>query len=541
MGIGATITARELLTLARSTASALRGKAPTATKRLNFCKQLLAGLEQKESPLREFSEALGNLTVDAQHYWIGTFYSLLLLPAERRRQAAYFTPPLLAEAIVDLLVDQGFDLRRHTVIDPAAGGAAFLSTIASRMTAAKIPKADIQKKLHGIEIDTGLARLSEKLISERVGGTIKRGSIVSTGDSLTKREVGTYDLVIANPPYGRISQSELGREKWRNVCYSGHINKYALFAELCCKLAKKDGLIALVLPSSFVAGPLYDLLRAHLRSQGQLTVLGSVPSRHDVFADVAQDVSVLILKKGVKHDSRKPVVFGRFPALGKFKPRSALNLPEPERAPWPVPARAKGLSVGGFSLESYGAKVRAGYFVWNREGERMYSRRYSDTYVPLIWAKNIRAGVFCKPKSKKRDTIDFVRFQEETPTIIRTNALVLQRTTNSAQKRRLIAARVSPSVLKKWGGFVTENHTIVITAGSLETLDCLALLLNSKAVDMRYRQVSGTASVSVTLLRSLDLPDPKILRECLTAITDIEKAIDVAYVKSSPQAAKASA
>jgi adenine-specific DNA-methyltransferase len=231
---------------------------------------------------------------------------------------------------------------------------------------------------------------------------------------------------------------------WRNVCYSGHINKYALFAELCCKLAKKGGLVALVLPSSFVAGPLYDLLRAHLRNSGQLLVLGSVPSRHDVFADVAQDVSVLVLQKGTAHDCNKTVSFGRFPALGKFKPRSEQRLPDSERSPWPVPARAKGLSIGGYTLESYGAKVRSGYFVWNREGERMYTRCYSESYVPLVWAKNVRAGTFCKPRNKAGDGTDYVKFFEETSAVIRSEAIVLQRTTNSAQKRRLIAARISP-------------------------------------------------------------------------------------------------
>jgi adenine-specific DNA-methyltransferase len=200
MGAGAAITARELLTLARSTATKLRGKAPTATKRLSFCKQLLEGVGEEKSPLKELSDALARLSTDATHYWIGTFYSLLLEPVVRRRQAAYFTPPQLAEAIVDLLVEHGFDINKHTVIDPAAGGAAFLSTIASRMAKAKISKTEIQKRLNGIEIDTGLARLSETLITERIGSPIKRGSIVSTGDSLTKREVGTYDLVIANPP-----------------------------------------------------------------------------------------------------------------------------------------------------------------------------------------------------------------------------------------------------------------------------------------------------------------------------------------------------
>jgi adenine-specific DNA-methyltransferase len=539
MGTGADFSAREILTLARSAASELRGMAPTATRRLSFCKHLLAEVDDKQSPLKQLSDALDKLTVDTRHYWIGTLYSLLLQPADRRRQAVYFTPPHLAEAIVGLLVKEGFDLHAHTVIDPAAGGAAFLSTIASKMAQASVPISTITKNLHGIEIDSGLARLSEILIAERLGRKIKKASIVRTGDSLAIRRHGTYDLVIANPPYGRLTQTSLKLEKWRNVCYSGHINKYALFAELCCKLAKENGLIALVIPSSLVAGPLYDLLRTHLRKSGQLLLIGSVPHRHDVFADVAQDVSVLLLRKGTKHDHEKSVVFGRFATLGGFKARAAVKLPEQDGSPWPVPARSRGLCVGGSTLSSYGAKVRAGYFVWNREGERMTRRQYSKLYVPLIWAKNVKPGAFCKPRSKDRQSTDFVRFSANTSAIIRTNAIILQRTTNNAQKRRLVAARISPSVLKKWGGFITENHTLVVTAENLDTLNDLCTLLNSKAVDLRYRQVSGTASVSVTLLRNLDLPDPAILRHYLSSMLDPEKAIDAAYAESNSPSVKA--
>jgi adenine-specific DNA-methyltransferase len=169
----------------------------------------------------------------------------------------------------------------------------------------------------------------------------------------------------------------------------------------------------------------------------------------------------------------------------------------------------------------------------------MTRRRYSKSYFPLVWAKNVKPGSFCKPKSKDMQGTDFVRFSGNTSAIIRTNAIVLQRTTNNAQRRRLIAARISPSILKKWGGFVTENHTLVVTAENLDTLNDLCTLLNSKAVDIRYRQVSGTASVSVTLLRNLDLPDPVILRQCMLSMSDPEKAIDAAYAESNSSTVKA--
>jgi adenine-specific DNA-methyltransferase len=134
-----------------------------------------------------------------------------------------------------------------------------------------------------------------------------------------------------------------------------------------------------------------------------------------------------------------------------------------------------------------------------------------------------------------------VHFDEESQAIVRTNALIMQRTTNSSQKRRLVAARVSPSVIKQWGGFVSENHTIVVTAPSVRVLNLLRFLLNSAAVDSRYRQLSGTASVSVTLLRGLDLPSPKALSDAIAKLGFTEKAIERAYAASAPMSKKVSA
>ena len=82
----------------------------------------------------------------------------------------------------------------------------------------------------------------------------------------------------------------------------------------------------------------------------------------------------------------------------------------------------------------------------------------------------------------------------------------------------------------RWGGFVTENHTIVLTAESPKRLALAVKLLNTSAVDQRYRRVSGTAAVSVTLLRQLDLPTPAAFSAALReADGDAETAALTAY------------
>lgn len=470
-------------------------------------------------------DCLSKLGVSERNYWIGTLYTLMISTEMRRAQATYFTRPDLADAVIDLAIDHGFNLRSHSVLDPAAGGAAFLSLIAQRMRAENFEPSDIAERLNGVEVDPCLAEMSEYLIAEQLEGFRAR-KIVLTGDSLRKEFAATHDLVIANPPYGRITPKDLDNDRWTQVAHSGHINKYAVFTEICFRATKSGGLVALVIPSSFKGGPFYDRMRSFIANQGEILVLGNVVSREDVFADVTQDISVLLVRKGVAHQPSAHVKFPSFVAGGIARPVPGGPLPPDLSSPWLAPWDSR-RDRGGATIATYGATAKAGYFVWNRSKER-FCDPASPGAFPLIWAKNVKPGRACKPRNRKDNGTDFVLVPEGSSAIVTGPAIILQRTTNSSQPRRLVAATVdrTSTALK---GFVSENHTIVITGSCEQDLSLLAMLLNTKAVDERYRAVSGTATVSVKLLRDLDLPCPQSFRAALNEGHDAEEAAVIAY------------
>lgn len=524
-----------LLARTRAAAKKLARDAATPRARASACLELLyeAGDDARCETLRRTLHAL---PVDERHYWIGTLYTLMLPAKVRRAQATYFTPPTVADAVVDLAIEAGFDLATDDVLDPAAGGAAFLSTIAGRMALAGLKAEEVSYRLNGIEIDEGLATLSSRLIAERLGAPLPR-EVILTGDALRVTIPASYGLVIANPPYGRIALDEVRDSAWKKVAHSGHINKYALFAELCLRHAKPGGIVALVIPSSFRAGPLYDRMRSYIRSQAEVLSVGSIAGRDGVFIDVAQDISVLVARKGKVHNSASAV---RFPVVG-IMPSSAPSveqlLPSEPGDAWPLPAMDP-KQVGGATLGDYGVTARAGYFVWNREGDRLVSKlaRRQRGY-PLIWAKNVRPGEPCRPAGKKGLRADFVTFPDDSTAIVKSAAAVMQRTTNDKQPRRLIVAMIDPAVLAKWGGFVSENHTIVLTGEDPAKLELAVRLLNTAAVDRRYRRVSGTATVSVTLLRHLDLPMPDAFATALADAADDAEAAAAAAYQMQPEMA----
>lgn len=525
MGHKQTMTA--LLSRARAAARMLVKHAATPQARADVCLDLLAdiGSDHRHDAFRRVLHAL---PPDERHYWIGTLYTLMLPAKVRRSQATYFTPPTVADAVVDLAIEAGFDLATDDVLDPAAGGAAFLSTLAGRMATAGLKAEEVAHRLNGIEIDKGLAMLSSRLIAARLGSPLPR-EVILTGDALRVTIPASYGLVIANPPYGRIAIDDVRGRAWRKVAHSGHINKYALFAELCFRHAKPGGIVALVIPSSFRAGPLYDRMRAFIRSQANVLAVGSIAGREGVFIDVAQDISVLIARKGEVHDVLAPV---RFPVLGLMPSNDPVvqqRLPVNSSDAWPLPAISPKL-VGGARLADYGVTARAGYFVWNREKDRLVEKLgQGQRGYPLVWAKNVRPGEPCRPAGKKGAGMDFVTFPGDSAAIVTGPAAVMQRTTNDKQPRRLVVAMVDPSVQAKWHGFTSENHTIVLTADDADKLELAVRLLNTAAVDERYRRVSGTAAVSVTLLRQLDLPTPAAFASALVHTDDTEAAAIQAY------------
>jgi adenine-specific DNA-methyltransferase len=464
--------------------------------------------------------------INERNYWIGTLYTLMMTPEARRAQAAYFTPPYLADAVIDLTIEHGFDLRRHDVLDPAAGGAAFLSIIAARMKDAGAKPDNIAYRLNGVEIDGSLAEISEQLISEQLGGFRGR-RVVEVGDSLHATPLASYNLVIANPPYGRVMPRELKDDRWSNVAHKGHINKYAVFLELCLRVAKPGGLVALVIPSSFRGGPLYDKMRSFIAAQGQVLALGTVTNREDVFADVAQDISVLLVRKGSAHRSILPVNFPDFTANGILRPVSTGTLPNDLSSPWLAPVDSS-RDRGGATILDYGGVAKAGYFVWNRSLDKFCDSNEPNAY-PLIWAKNVRSGRPCVPGNRSGDGVDFVRVPEGSQAVVSDPAIIIQRTSNNSQARRIVAAIVDKDSVRGSKGFVSENHTIVVHGVDRKLIRLLAKLLNTKAVDERYRAVSGTSTVSVKLLRELDLPSPEVFRDALRKTKNVEKAAEIAY------------
>jgi len=528
---------------------------PPLSIRLDLCFRLLQALQKQralsgryEYILEPIHEALIAQPREDRHYWVSTFYTLLMDNETRRENAAYFTPPHIVRHLIRCAEEAGFNPSKHKALDPAAGGAAFVSSLAGRMMRVGCAPDDVRSRLRGIEIDKNLALLAEIHLSYTLTEQYEQPRSLKTiriGDALNERGADLYDAVFMNPPFGRLlGGAHLDTEKWNAICDPGHVNKYALFVALALRLVRPGGLIALISPASYIAGPLFSRMREQIRRTTDVIRL-DVLERNNVFFDVQQDAVAAIFRKRTEARTNRSLFFAPCGQIGHgWKARqigTARSADNDFGSAWILPGGGGEHDDVAFAscpgrLADFGVHIKAGYFVWNREKARLNKKRLkaTETQYPLLWAKNISAGRWCWPGSKDGKTVDFVSFGTENTGVIDTSAIVLQRTTNNKQRRRLLAAIVPSTVIDTYGGFVTENHTIaVVPAKAGVKLDLVCRLLNSAAVDVRYRRIAGTASVSVSSLRDLPLPKPEHLRESLRIADDFEQAVELAYQKTS--------
>jgi adenine-specific DNA-methyltransferase len=214
---------------------------------------------------------------------------------------------------------------------------------------------------------------------------------------------------------------------------------------------------------------------------------------------------------------------------------------------WPIPRSVgdvpllKAAAQSRFRLSDYGYRVRIGAYVWNRDtrpkfgSAREAKTAKAKTAMPLIWSSDICPGRPVHFSGEAREDGDprFVDFgDKQHRSVITRPSVVLQRVTSNDQPCRLVAAAVSQAVLTEFGGFVGENHVVVLEqAVDTPALSPgkLAQLLGAPAVERYFRCISGATNVSAFELNQLALPDPQLLRQCLADGEHMTKAADNAF------------
>lgn len=511
----------------------------------------------------KFADWLTALPLHDLAFWLSSSYANLVDDAAREHNAMFFTPPELAERLINNLIAQCGHLLDGKVIDPACGGAAFLAPVAQRIAehleAKGISSRQILKKIEtqlmGIDVEPFLCELSNYFIQmvlykhiDKAGYRPKFRIRVGNALSRHRRLYGSFDVVLCNPPYRKMKAPEVKNyiRSYADIV-EGQPNLYGLFFKLSLNLCKSGGVAGLITPSSYLSGRDFSKLRTYLLNHAENRQIDLVNNKIGVFVGVEQEAVISILSKQSQPDStpKKTEVF----VLGDenaFEHLGPCVLPNSGLA-WPIPRTIGDVDVLATAsgsrtrLSHYGYRVRIGAFVWNRDTRKQYATekqsRKAKAAFPLVWSSDISPdGVFVFNRHKDRNQPAFIDMViRDSASVVREPCVALQRVTSNEQPRRLVGAPISRALLDKHGGVVGENHVVFLEQAVEKpalTPEQLAKVLCSSSIDRLFRCISGANNVSVFELSQLPLPEPAALIRELGLSDSIDTAIQMAFKAS---------
>lgn len=519
-------------------------------------------VKKLDNAVRLVAEAIGssaaNLTINQASYLLGNVYTAVLPENMRTTGGMFYTPPALTARLISLAEQNGVNWATAKVIDPACGGGAFLAPVTLKiLRTIKTQKASdviahIQSHLVGWEIDPFGGWLTQVFIEAVLRdvlqeSTIELSPLVKICNSLEEmpaEDVARFDLVIGNPPYGKLKLTDQIRKNFSESLY-GHPNLYGLFTHLALRLATENAIIAYLTPTSFLSGEYFKNLRAILRKLSTPLEMDFVAFRKGVFDDVLQETMLaLYLKKPYQFEKIKINQITTTSGNGlHIRISGKFGLSQQTTTPWMFPRMPEqALCVNAMKnmpckLQDWGYQVSTGPLVWNRHKPQLGGKKKGKHCFPIIWSESVTQDGRFILKAEKRNHSPYFTFHSGDEWLItKKPCILLQRTTAKEQDKRLIAASLPVNLLKK--GVVIENHLNMITAINDKPLvapSVLAVFLNSRAVNEAFRTISGSVAVSAYELESMPLPIPAKL-DLLTKLledsahqSDIEKECQQIY------------
>jgi type I restriction enzyme M protein len=203
----------------------------------------------------------------------------------------YFTPRSLISAMVEVMAPKP----GQTICDPACGTGGFLLAAYTYLSSISDLDRAQKKKLHnetlfGVELVDSVTRLcAMNLLLHGIGGDANAADLpVITKDALASKH-GEYDMVLANPPFGKKSSVTITNEEGetskesliinRDDFWASTSNKQLNFLQHIFTILKQHGRAAVVLPDNVLfEGGAGETIRRELLKQADVHTLLRLPT-----------------------------------------------------------------------------------------------------------------------------------------------------------------------------------------------------------------------------------------------------------------------
>ena len=437
----------------------------------------------------------------------------------KKRWGQFFTGPEVAEFMGALLVpgEQGDGPIR--VLDPGAGIgilgiAAARNLLATTASSVHLVAVELEPEAR-TELRTALTLAAAEAGSRLTFEIVAADFLDAAQPTLGGPTFGTFDFVIANPPYFKMSPNDARGGDAPNI--------YARFMEIGGRLLKPGGRLVFIVPRSFASGLYFKRFRKAFHSTMSLEWVHVFDSRRDAFRDqgvLQENIIVRYRKGGVRPAHITLTTSGGSRDLAERRdqriPYALLLPPDDPAGVLHLPSTAEDLALlcacnaWPSNLQEYGLDISTGPVVPFRSTDDLVDHPNGEPVVPLLWMHHVRADGVRWPIANGFRKPEYIRAEAYEKLLVPNQTYVLlRRFSAKEEERRLTAAPFIGGTLP--GGYLgLENHVNYIhrPGGQLDRDEAigLAALLNSKLLDQYFRVVNGNTQVNATEIRAMPLP-----------------------------------
>jgi adenine-specific DNA-methyltransferase len=282
-----------------------------------------------------------------------------LSKTEKKQYGFFVTPPSIIDAVIARVKQENTTI--NTILEPSCGTGEFITACTTAF-----PDAHIE----GVEWNPTVFQKTSEVFPG-----------IHHAD-FTKWSKTGYDLIIGNPPYFVCSKDDVPVAYRKYMV--GRPNMFGIFILHALSLLVPNGVLAFVIPKSFMNSAFYANIREHILRTCR--ILDIIVFDQADFIDTEQETFGIFLQKGGS-TLESPFVI-----------RMGDSVIFTENA-----ERLRSLLEGSTTLKSLGYSVKTGSVVWNQHKDKMTDDK---TKPLLIYNSNVGADhtfvlkTFSNPEKK---------------------------------------------------------------------------------------------------------------------------------------------
>ena len=357
-----------------------------------------------------------------------------LTKKEKKDYGIFITPKVIIEKLTNSVIKIANDnnIIIKDILEPSCGTCEFVNYIDAILNDVKIDAVEynfnIFKRLKNLKFKNDVNLINNNFI--KFDNNIN------------------YSLIIGNPPYFVCKKEDVPPEYKEYI--SGRPNIFGLFILHSLSLLKNDGLLAFIVPKSFLNSIYYSNIRNYIKKTCEIMEIIDFELDNE-FIDTEQATFGLILKKNNTNNEDPCDCKYSMNINGDFV--FTTNYDE-----------LKSVFEGSTTLIKMGLRVRTGNIVWNEHKEKLTND--SDETL-LIYNTNITKNNELEIKSFKNDEKkQYIKLDGRIDTVMVVNR------GNGNSKYKLNYAIINKKI------YLIENHLNEIYASSSIKKDELINIFN---------------------------------------------------------------